>query len=232
MSLLKSALALVLLFATSTKVAAFDAKECDVYVFRTQEDALWHCGARLPYEQDLLQQNIWSSLYCDHTVDDPEKWAWAWASDHPDDWCKFMIATVRGENEDHYPLTPEVGVNETPGPNTWFLSTLVDWGCYMVDEQAGVTTAAYLVNSMAGEHASTVTEQCERTINYFDYWNLHDSFRDDKWWGDVPPRCKFSNHWNFSARNFAFLCQLTVFLTFPIFSIHARPFCLGSMSLR
>ena len=125
MTSLRSALVFALLFATSTKVAAFDAEECDVYVFRTQEDALWHCGARLP-----------DSQYCDHKLDDdPPKWAWTWPSDYPDDLCKFMIATV---------------VNDSPPPTPdTFASTLVDWGCYMVE--AEIITAAYLVNSTAGE---------------------------------------------------------------------------------
>ena len=163
---MRLALAFALLFATKV-VVAFEPEHCDVYVFRTQEDALWHCGARLPDD----------SQYCDHKVDDdPPKWAWTWPSDYPDDLCEFMIATV--VNDDSPPTTPD----------DTFASTLVDWGCYMVDEEAGIITAAYLVNSTAGEHASDVTEPCERTIDYFDYWNL----RDEDWWGggDVPPLCK------------------------------------------
>ena len=83
-------------------VHSFDAEKCDVYVFRTAESALWHCGAQLPAEQD----NDWTSLYCDHSQGDGS-YPFAWASDHPDDWCDFMISTVRKSNEDHYPLTPD-----------------------------------------------------------------------------------------------------------------------------
>lgn len=191
----KSALAFVLLLATSSKVAAFDAAECDVYVFRTQENALWHCGQRLPGESF----NEWTSLYCDHSQGD-EQWPWAWASDHPDDWCAFMIATVRQEHEDSYPLTENINITDTPGPNTWFFSTLVDWGCYMIENEGtpeAYTSASYLVNSRAGEHASDCTQQCERTINYFDYWNLHENIRDEKWWGDVPVQCKSNQRNNY-----------------------------------
>jgi len=159
-------------------VHGFDANLCDVYVFRTQENALWHCGEKLPAEPD----NEWTSLYCDHSQGD-ESSPFAWASDHPDDWCDFMISTVRQTNEDHYPLTPEVNINETPGPNKYFFSTLVDWGCYMVED--GVTTEAYLVDSREGGHASTVYEQCERTNNVFDYWNLAETIRNVQWAGHV-----------------------------------------------
>jgi len=163
-------------------VQGFDATQCDVYVFRTQENALWHCGATLPSEPD----NQWTSLYCDHNQHPADgDYLFAWASDHPDDWCDFMIATVR-QSADVYPLTEDVQFNETPGPNTWYLSALVDWGCYMTEN--GVTTQAYLVDSSAGKHAIDTTEQCTRTENYFDYWNLDASFRDSVqgWMGHVP----------------------------------------------
>jgi choice-of-anchor A domain-containing protein len=178
---LKSALAFVLLLASSTKVSAFDQSQCDVYVFRTSENALWHCGGRLPYESVADQ----TSLYCDHDIGNLVNYLpFVWAADFSDDWCNFMVTTVRQSNEDHYNLTPDIGINETPGPNKWTFQTIVDWGCYFVE--GDVTTASYLVDSRGGEHASTVTEQCDRTKNYFDYWNLDQSFRSGKWWGDIP----------------------------------------------
>jgi len=182
---LKSALAFVLLLAaSSTKVSAFDTDECDVYVFRTTENALWHCGPRLPAEAT----NQWTSLYCDHDVGELVNYLpFVWAADYPDDWCNFMIATVREGNQDHYNLTPEIGINETPGPNKWTFQTIVDWGCYTVNEQTQETTAAYIVDSRNGEHATDVEVQCTRTKNYFDYWNLDASFRDGTWWGEIPP---------------------------------------------
>jgi hypothetical protein len=90
-----------------------------------------------------------------------------------------MVNTVMQTNEDHYALTPQIGINETPGPNSWFLRTLVDWGCYVVED--GVTTEAYRVDSRAGEHASTVTEQCIREMKYFDYWNLFADVQHSPW---------------------------------------------------
>jgi len=169
-------------FAVSISgVQGFDASRCDAYVFRTSENALWHCGPQLPSEPD----NEWTSLYCDHSQGDAN-WVFAWASNHPDDWCDFMIATVRQNNEDHYPLTPGVAFEETPGPNIYAFEHLVDYGCYVVEN--GVTTEAYLVNSRAGEHASTVTEQCNREYNYFDYWTLNEQIRGLQWMGHVPDR--------------------------------------------
>jgi hypothetical protein len=180
---LKFALPYVLLLAYAAKISAFDADECDVFVFRTQEDALWHCGAKLPGESGNLDE----SLYCDHSLDGLT-YPFAWASDHPDDWCNFMVSTVRQENEDHYPLTPDININDTPGPNKWFFSTLVDWGCYMVENDQVV--ASYLVDSKNGQHASTSIEQCERKMNYFDYWNMNSAIRDEKWTGAVPATSK------------------------------------------
>jgi len=113
-------------------------------------------------------------------------WPFAWASDHPDDWCAFMVNTVRQSNEDHYALTPEVGINETPGPNIWNLRTMVDWSCYVVENGE---TESYRVDSRAGEHASTVTEQCDREIGYFNYWTLNSAIRDIAWHTDGH------NHW-------------------------------------
>jgi len=179
-------------------VHGFDATKCDVYVFRTAENALWHCGDMLPAEPD----NQWTSLYCDHSQGDGS-YLFAWASDHPDDWCDFMISTVR-ENADVYPLTPKVTINETPGPNKFFFSALVDWGCYMVED--GVTTEAYLVDSRSGQHAKDTTEQCTREKTYFDYWNLDASFRDYSWMGHVSDsdynpvrqawgRCHYDDAW-------------------------------------
>lgn len=147
----------------------FDADKCDVYVFRTSENALWHCGSKLPGD----------SLYCDHSMGDNNAWPFPWASNHPDDWCDFMIATVR--NGDTFPLTPQVEYKETPGPNIWWLSPLLDWGCYIVED--GVTTESYLVDPSV-EHAPSVTQQCDRTMDYFNYWNMHVDIRDLKWWGD------------------------------------------------
>lgn len=182
---LKSALAFVLLLASSAKISAFETDECDVYVFRTSENALWHCGERLPAEPT----NQWTSLYCDHDIGDLVSYLpFVWAADSPNDWCNFMITTVRKGDQDHYNLTPEIGINETPGPNKWTFQTIVDWGCYTVEGlgDAAITTSAYLVDSRNGEHASDVTEQCTRDKNYFDYWNLDSQFRDGQWWGDVP----------------------------------------------
>jgi len=159
-------------------VHGFDATQCDVYVFRTAENALWHCGEKLPAEPT----NEWTSLYCDHSQGDGSN-LFAWASDHPDDWCDFMISTVR-QNADVYPLTPDVTINQTPGPNKYFFAALVDWGCYMVED--GVTTESYLVDSRGGKHATDSTEQCIRENNYFDYWNLDASFRDFQFMGHVP----------------------------------------------
>jgi hypothetical protein len=59
------------------------------------------------------KDNQWTSLYCDHSQGDGN-WPFAWASDHPDDWCDFMVSTVRQNNEDHYELTPEINFNDTP----------------------------------------------------------------------------------------------------------------------
>ena len=162
-------------------VHSFDAEKCDVYVFRTAESALWHCGAQLPAEPT----NEWTSLYCDHSQGDGS-YPFAWASDHPDDWCDFMISTVRKSNEDHYPLTPEIDFKDTPGPNKYWFSTLVDWGCYVVKD--GVTTEAYLVDAKNGQHASTVTNQCQRSNNYFDYWNLDEQIRGLQWMGHIPDK--------------------------------------------
>lgn len=94
----------------------FDADKCDVYVFRTSENALWHCGSKLPGD----------SLYCDHSMGDNNAWPFPWASNHPDDWCDFMIATVR--NGDTFPLTPQVEYKETPGPNIWWLFAVTRLG--------------------------------------------------------------------------------------------------------
>jgi len=171
---LKAALGYVLLLATSVKVSAFDANTCDVFVFRTTENALWHCGPALPAEP----WNQWTSLYCDHANGD-NSWPFAWASNHPDDWCAFMVNTVRQSNEDHYALTPDIGINETPGPNIYSFQSIVDWGCYKVEN--GVTTESYLVDSRAGEHASTVHTQCPRSMNYFDYWMLFPEVRNADW---------------------------------------------------
>jgi len=189
---LKATLSYVLLLAASAKVSAFDANQCDTFVFRTQENALWHCGEQLPAET----YNQWTSLYCDHSQGDANAWLFPWAALFPIDWCNFMINTVRQSNEDHYALTPEIGINETPGPNIYTFAAIVDWGCYMVEN--GVTTEAYLVDSRNGQHASSVNQQCTREKNYFDYWNLAASIRnlgwqnDDGswhpgWTGDIPP---------------------------------------------
>ena len=184
---LSTAVALLLLASNIVNVSAFDAKDCDVYVFRTQENALWHCGNQLPAES-----NGWQHLYCDHSLGEANTWPFAWASDHPDDWCDFMISTVRTSNEDHYQLTPAININETPGPNKNWFSKLVDWGCYMIEEENGVTktTEAYIVDSRHGKHASTTTEQCELTSNYFDYWNLAEPIRNLKWAGHIPDASK------------------------------------------
>lgn len=178
----KIALGYVLLLAASVKVSAFEADKCDVFVFRTQENALWHCGDKLPAD---IPAEWWTSKYCDHSMAEPNQWPFAWASNHPDDWCDFMISTVRRTNEDHYPLSPKIGINDTPGPNVWFFSTLVDWGCYVVED--GKTTESYLVNSRAGEHASTVNQQCSRTMNYFDYFSMSASIRNLQWSGHLTP---------------------------------------------
>jgi hypothetical protein len=43
-----------------------------------------------------------------------------------------------------------------------------------------------LVDSRNGQHASMVTETCERTYNYFDYWVLNAAIRNGSWAGHVP----------------------------------------------
>jgi len=152
---LQASLGYVLLLATMTKVYAFDATKCDAYVFQSSENALWHCGAPLPGEP---------GLYCEHPQiggADP----FVLASNSRNHWCNFMVSTVRQTNE-RYPLTPEVAFNETAGPYAFSLQTLVNWSCYVVEN--GVTKESYFVNPNLGETASTVTEQCERTKNYFD----------------------------------------------------------------
>lgn len=165
----------MLLAATTVKIAAFDAEDCGTFVFRTTEGALWHCGDPLPGEAT----NEWTALYCEHSVVGTDPLNFAWASDHPDDWCTFLVSTVRQSNEDHYALTPEVGINETPGPNVYSLQTIVDWSCYVVED--GVTTEAYLVDSRNGEHASSVDTMCDRSMNYFDYWILEEEIRNIMW---------------------------------------------------
>ena len=179
---LKSELSLVLLLATSAKVAAFDSKKCDVYVFRTHENALWHCGEKLP-------ETDGTSLYCDHSQGDGS-WPWPWASNHANDWCKFMISTVWGQDEGHYSLTPEIDYNDTPGPNIYVLEKMTDWGCYMVED--GVVTESYLVDSRQGKVASDVNDQCDRVTNYFDYQNMHPAIRDIQWSGATPDTGKSS----------------------------------------
>jgi hypothetical protein len=203
---LKAALSSVLLAATTVKIAAFDANICTSFVFRTTENALWHCGPPLPGET----WNEWTALYCDHTFGD-NVWPFAWASDHPDDWCTFMISTVRESNEDHYALTPEVGINETPGPNVYDLQTIVDWGCYVVEN--GITTEAYRVDSRNGEHASLITEQCERTMNYFDYWILSPSIRNIPWHSDATMTTWYPGWSGFapSAGMFVSCCENSCF---------------------
>lgn len=162
--------AALLALVHTPSVFGFDPTICDVYVFRTSENALWHCGSKLADE-----------LYCDHSLGESNAWPFPWASNHPDDWCAFMIATV--QNGDRFPMTEQVPFGQTPGPNVWWLSPLLDWGCYVVDDN-GHTTESYLVNPRAEQHAQDVTQQCERTMDYFNYWNLHADIRDLKWWGD------------------------------------------------
>ena len=172
---LKAVLGYLLLLGTATKISAFDPNICDVYVFRTTENALWHCGPPLPEEPT----NPWTALYCDAAPGEGVS-PFAWASDHPDDWCAFMVATVR--NGGIYPLTPEIGFSETPGPNVHSLHFLVDWSCYVIED--GATKEAYYVNPTLEGDASTVTDQCERTKNYFDYWVLFDQIRNLGWRSD------------------------------------------------
>ena len=179
---LQSALAGLLFLAASG--SAFDANECTTFVFRTTENALWHCGEKLPMVD-------WSSKYCDHSMGEPHIWPFAWASDHPDEWCDFMISTVRQSNEDSYPLTPNIDVTDTPGPNVWQFHTIQDWGCYVVENNQ--VTESYLVRSKEGEHASTVNTQCTRSETYFDYWYMNSWIRDNEWHdisGHVPAPCK------------------------------------------
>ena len=198
-----SYLLLLLAAAISTStvtVSAFDANQCSVFVFRTDDNKLWHCGDKLPGDY-----NEWMASYCDHNqgadLNVPShKEPFAWASHHPDDWCDFMIATVRQntagstDKEDQYPLTPYISIENTPGPTKDKFHPIVDWGCYMVDMTQGVrgvTTASYLVDSRKGEHASTVHQQCQRTTNYFDYWGMDANVRNLKWWGHLTDVGKF-----------------------------------------
>lgn len=188
-----AATGLLLALGLSSKVAnveAFDGKQCSVYVFRSEEGALWHCGEKLP------EVSFNHSLYCDHAqgdyLIDPktnlETTNFAWAPFVPDDWCDFLISTVRVKDEDVYALTKDqnITITDTPGPNPGEFSKILDWGCYVVDPVTKTTTESYLVDSRNGFHASTTTEQCNRTMSYFDYGEMHSAIKDLNWWGHVP----------------------------------------------
>lgn len=170
---------LLLLSQIASKASAFDATECDVYVFRTSENALWHCGDPLPPAPGGGDN---SGFYCDHRQGD-NVGLFYWKANYPEDWCKFMIATVKQQNEDHYPLTPQIGINETPGPNIYSFTTLKDWGCYTVE--GDVVTHSWLVDSRNGKHASTTTEECTRNSQWFKEKN---TFVPDHYWGDIPEK--------------------------------------------
>jgi len=176
----------LLLLAAATKVStAFEPDKCDAYVFRTKENLLWHCGKKLPGE-------VWNrqaSMYCDHTQGDDVK-LYAWTSNYNDVWCKFMIEIVNkppGEAEFH-PLTPQIGINQSPGPQTRFFAPIVDWGCYTVE--GGKTTHSWLVDSRNGKTAHTTTEECPRHWKnwYFNRDKMHPVLRKKKWWGEIPDR--------------------------------------------
>lgn len=175
---MKTAVAALLLLVGSTTVSAFDPASCNVYVFRTEEQALWHCGDPIPDER-----------YCDHSFKDKEVEPYAWKSNHPDEWCDFMIATVRhhNDNSEYYPLTPEIGLTETPGPNANLFMPILDWGCYIVDYESEETLHSWLVESQHGEVASDVDEECKpkKSKQYFSKKEMDSAIYDLHWWGHI-----------------------------------------------
>lgn len=185
------AVATMLLLLASTTVEeakAFDASRCDVLVARTKENALWHCGNPLPTTTD-------TGKYCDHSQGDKNIRPFAWKASYPDEWCAFFAATVRGDaatnnTEGTYPLTPSVPLSMTPGPNMYFFSAVVDWGCYILNDAKDKVVESYLVDSRNGKVGSTTTTQCERTQSYFDYFNLNAQIRDLIWYGAMPKSSK------------------------------------------
>lgn len=172
---MKAAVAALLLLAGSA--TAFDPAVCQIFVFRTHDQALWNCGGNTPDER-----------FCDHAFGDKDLELHGELSNHPDAWCSFMIASVRHmhDNNEYFPLTPKVGLTETPGPNPSHFEPILDWGCYAVKD--GKTTHSWLVNSQAGEIASDVTDECKtkKSKQYFTKKEM-DWKIDYHWDGAVPP---------------------------------------------
>jgi len=157
---MKAAVAALLLLVGST--TAFNPSECDVFIFRSYDNSLWDCGGDLPQKK-----------YCDHSFGEedadgvgvdvaahPSRWL--------DDWCDFMISSVRKTNNDNefYPLTPEISLTDTPGPSSLEFSAIKDWGCYVVGED-GKTDHSWLVGE--GQHAKDVVDECQikNNLRYF-----------------------------------------------------------------
>jgi len=197
---LKSALAFVLVLATTAKVSAFDALRCTTFVFRTSDNYVWSCGDFLPEEPGTGHR-----YYCDHSLGDAINPVAHEPAYYADKWCYFMVDTIRSANatttagENHYSLTLPVGINETPGPWPLEFNTINDWGCYVVEN--GIVTESYIVDSREGGSAVSTTEQCDRTPEdqnnpqntYFDYdkiswWNWPDwGLTPSDFTGAIPP---------------------------------------------
>lgn len=154
---IKAAVAALLLLVGST--TAFDVYDCDIFVFRTEDQCLWDCGGITPDEK-----------FCDHAPEDDGE-PHAWASNRLDDWCDFMISTVRHEHQitDHYPLTEQINLTDTPGPSQNEFARIIDWGCYILSEDQSTTEHSWVV--LNGTHAMDYDEDNEcklkRNKKYF-----------------------------------------------------------------
>jgi len=144
---IKAAVAALLLLVGST--TAFDVYDCDIFVFRTDDEALWDCGGITPDEK-----------FCDHAKEDDGE-PFAWASNRLDAWCDFMISTVRHEHgkPDRYPLTTMINLTDTPGPSSLQFSRIIDWGCYILSEDQSTTEHSWVV--LDGTHAMDYGEDDE-----------------------------------------------------------------------
>jgi choice-of-anchor A domain-containing protein len=173
---MKAAVAAVLLLVGST--TAFDAHVCDIYVFRTAEQALWNCGGNTPDER-----------FCDHSFKDKSVEPYAWKANNPNDWCDFMISSVRHQHdaEEYFPLTPEIGLPDTPGPNANLFEPILDWGCYVLNEDKTKTEHSWLVQSTDGERAQDVTKECKtkKSKQYFSKKEMNKAIYPLDWAGNV-----------------------------------------------
>ena len=97
-----------------------------------------------------------------------------------------MISSVRSDTG-NYPLTENVTFDNEPSPNPWWFTTLVDWGCYVVEEVDGrkQTVASYLVKDGVGSPCTPMTI-------FFDDSQLPDWFNGFHWSGNVPSKGKWS----------------------------------------